>query len=215
VHGPSHWVPSNAVGIDDRIHFAWFLVRSCHPLLYSVKEWSTIIPQEHTTMSSTETLADLIELAIQLENATEALYRGLGAKFAHHPELEKFWQRYAAEELGHARWLERLRRDSSAEQLSAPADPMMLKMAQKMLQFSVDSALAKIKNLDEAYELAVDVENSETNAIFTFLITNYYADKDTVAFLRNQIKDHINNLTDELPAPFKDRALRQATPASG
>jgi rubrerythrin len=163
-------------------------------------------------MSSTETLAQLIELAIQVEKSAEALYRGIAAKFAHHPELEKFWLRYAAEELGHARWLEHLRKTSSAEQLSMPADPVMLKAAQRMLQFSVDNALAKIKNFEDAYELAVELENSETNAIFEFLIANYYADQDAVAFLRNQIKSHITNLTDELPAQVKDRALREITP---
>ena len=162
-------------------------------------------------MSDTETLAQLIELAIQLEKSAEALYRGIAAKFTHHPELEKFWMRHAAEELGHARWLERLRKTSSAEQLALPADPEMLKTAQKMLQFSVDNALGNIKTFEDAYELAVDLENSETNAIFEFLITNYYADQDAVAFLRKQIKSHVASITDELPTEVKDRVQREAT----
>ncbi len=165
-------------------------------------------------MSDTETLAQLIELAIQLEKSAEALYRGIAAKFTHHPELEKYWLHSAAEELGHARWLERLRRISSAEQLASPADPVMLKTAQKMLQFSVDNALANIKNFEDAYELAVDLENSETNAIFEFLITNYYADQDAVAFLRDQIRHHVASITDELPAEVKDRVLRQSIEVS-
>jgi rubrerythrin len=164
----------------------------------------------NTEMSNTETLAQLIELAIQLEKSAEALYRGIAAKFTHHPDLEKFWLRYAAEELGHARWLERLRKTSSAEQLASPADPEMLRMAQKLLQFSVDNALEKLQNFEDAYELAVDLENSETNAIFEFLITNYYADQDAVAFLRNQMRSHITHLTDDLPAEVKDRVLRQS-----
>jgi hypothetical protein len=80
-----------------------------------------------------------------------------------------------------------------------------------MLQFSVDNALGKINNFEDAYQLAVDLENSETNAIFEFLITNYYADQEVVAFLRDQIEHHIASITNELPAEVKNRALREST----
>lgn len=164
-------------------------------------------------MSNKAMVADLFELAIAAEKAMEELYRGLEAKFAHHQEVADFWGKYAAEEARHARWLERLRDTSSPEQLSAPADPFMLKDARKILQFSIENRLKKIKNLEDAYQLVNELENSETNAIFEFLITNFSSDKETQSFLRSQLRDHIANLTIEFPTQFKGTARRQAVKA--
>lgn len=105
-------------------------------------------------MSDKSTIAKLLELAISVEKAAEELYRGLEVKFAHHQEVADFWRRYAVEEAGHARWLERLRDTLSPEQLSAPADPLVLKEARKVLQFSIENALRgyrKTRNLLSQY----------------------------------------------------------------
>ncbi len=160
-------------------------------------------------MSDASTVANLIDLAIRLENASETLYRGMEAKFANHPDLAAFWHRYAAEEIGHARWLERLRKESGAEQLAMNTDPLMLQAALKLSEFSVDHALKRIQNLDDAYELASELENSETNAIFEFLFMNYYTDANTVTFLRSQLREHVTRLADSLPAAYRSREARQ------
>ncbi len=164
-------------------------------------------------MSNQSTLAELMQLAIQLEQSAEALYHGMAAKFAHYPEVAAFWERYAAEELGHARWLERLQRTTSPEKLALPADPLMLQTAQRLQQFSVETALGKIKNLEDALQLAIELENSETNAIFEFLIVNCSTDKGVVGFLRNQLKNHITNLTEALPTQYKGKMQRLAAQA--
>jgi hypothetical protein len=165
---------------------------------------------QEDTMSNQSTLADLIQLAIQLEESAEMLYRGMATRFAHHPEVAAFWERYAAEEVGHARWLERLRRTTSPEQLAMPADPLMLQTARRLQQFSVEMALGRIRNLEDALQLAIELENSETNAIFEFLIVNYSTDRGVVGFLRNQLKNHIVNLTETLPTPYKGKMQRLA-----
>jgi rubrerythrin len=151
-------------------------------------------------------------LAISAEKATEELYRRLEAKFAHHQEVADFWGKYAAEEARHAQWLERLRDRSSPEQLSAPADPLMLKDARKILQFSIEDALEKIENLEDAYQLMTELENSETNAIFEFLIANFSSDERTLSFLRSQLEDHLARLT-EFPTQFRGTARRQVIKA--
>ncbi len=46
-------------------------------------------------MSDKATIAELFELAIGAEKIAETLYRGLEAKFAHHPEIADFWCFYA------------------------------------------------------------------------------------------------------------------------
>ena len=131
-------------------------------------------------MPNKATVSELFELAIAAEKAAEELYRRLEKKFAHHQEVADFWRKYAAEEVGHAHWLERLRDALNPDQLSAPADPFVLKDAHKVLQFSVENRLNDIKNLEDAYQLVNELENSETNAIFEFLITNFSSDEETV-----------------------------------
>jgi len=164
-------------------------------------------------MSNKATVTELFELAIVVEKAAEELYRGLEVKFAHHQEVADFWERYAAEEAGHAQWLKRLRDTSSPEQLSAPADPLILKDARRILQFSVESSLNNIKNLEDAYQLVNELENSETNAIFEFLIANFSSDEETQSFLRSQLRDHITKLTTEFPTQFKSAERRWAIEA--
>lgn len=160
-------------------------------------------------MPNEATVAELFDLAIAAEKAAEALYRGLEAKFAHHQEVADFWGKYAAEEAGHAKWLERLRDTSGPGQLSALADPHILKDARKVLQFSVENRLREIKNLEDAYQLAHELESSETNAIFEFLITNFASDEETQSFLRSQLKEHIAMLTVGFPTQFQSAVRRR------
>jgi rubrerythrin len=158
-------------------------------------------------MPNKATLAQLLDLAIAAERAAEALYRGLEAKFSHYDEITAFWRRYASEEVMHAEWLERLQESLTSKQLAAQADPFILKSANRALQASVDKRLKKVKNLEDAYQLVHELENSETNAVFDFLITNFSEDKKTQTFLRSQLQDHIGKLTTGFPVPLD--ALRR------
>ena len=161
-------------------------------------------------MSNQESVAELFELAIAAEEAAEALYRGFGAKFAHHQDVATFWRKYADEEIGHIRWLDGVRDKSSLEQLSAPADLSVLKDAREFLRFSPQHALEGVTNLEDAYQLANELENSEINVVFEFIITNFSADESAGSFLRSQLKDHIARLMTEFPARFSHAASRQA-----
>jgi rubrerythrin len=164
-------------------------------------------------MSKEATVDKLFESAIAAEKAAEALYRGLEAKFAHHQEAADFWKQYAAEEVGHARWLERLRGRLSAEQLAAPADPDVLQQAHRAIQFSVEHALKGVKDLEDAYQLANELENAETNAIFEFLITSFPRDEQTAPFLRAQLKSHVGKIMIEFPTQFHSVGMRRAIKA--
>lgn len=166
-------------------------------------------------MSNKSTVAGLLELAITAEKAAEELYHGLEAKFAHHEDVAAFWREYAGEEAMHAEWLERLRDSLAPERLSAPADPGVLEEANRALQVSVERMLQDVHNLEDAYQLVNDLENSETNAVFDFLITNFAEDKKTQAFLRSQLKDHIGKLAIDFPVQFKLASVRKQIEAKG
>jgi rubrerythrin len=160
-------------------------------------------------MTNKATVAKLFELAIAAERAGEALYRGLEKKFAHQQQAADFWGGYAQEEAGHARWLERLQGRLSAEQLSAPADPAILQAVYQALQFSVEQELKSVRNLEDAYQLASEVENAETNAVFEFLITTFPTDEQTAPFLRAQLSGHVGKIMIEFPTQFGPQARRE------
>ena len=165
-------------------------------------------------MTDQVTNGGLFELAIAAEEAAEELYRRLEAGFAHHEDAAAFWRLYAAEEAAHAHWLVRIRDILSPEQLAAPADPQILMSARKALDFSVDSALKGSENLEEAYQLVSEIENSETNAVFEFLIGGFSTIPEVQSFLRAQLRDHIGRIMVEFPERFGDIGARRAIRAA-
>jgi rubrerythrin len=161
-------------------------------------------------MPTTEvTVDELFEKAIAAEHLAKRLYLRLVDMFAHEPEIAEFWQRYADEELGHAKWLARLRERLPSDVLSAPADPETMAAAERAQRFSVDHLVKDVQNLEEAYQLVNELESSETNAVFEFLITNFASDNETREFLRAQLQDHVSRLMFDFPEEFKSAALRE------
>jgi rubrerythrin len=161
-----------------------------------------------------ETIAKLFNMAITAECQAETLYQRLMEMFAPYPDVVAFWQKYAAEEAGHARWLTNLRDHLTPEQLAAPADADMLKMANRVLGLSMEELLAKVQNMDDAYQLVNELENSETNAVCEFLIDHFATDEKAQAFLRSQLKGHVTRLMTDLPVQFRGKSNRQSIQVS-
>ncbi|HOT90700.1 MAG TPA: hypothetical protein PLJ78_03800 [Anaerolineae bacterium] len=159
------------------------------------------------------TVNDLFDLAIAAEETAAAFYRGLVKKFAHENEIANFWQRYVLDEVEHGLWLERLRSNLSPQQLAEPADPVMLDNARRASSVSVDKFLADIHNLEEAYEVVNDLENSETNAVFEFLISNFPYNREVLMFLRTQLAEHTSRVVNDFPHRFRDPGVRRLVAA--
>lgn len=161
--------------------------------------------------NNADTVGKLFEHAIELEKATETLYRHLGRMFSHLPEVEAFWRHYADEERGHASYLERIRKGVAVDRLSRRADDSMLEKVRQCLAKASESRIEGIQNLEDAFELATELENSETNAIFEFMIVNFSTDElaRSHQFLRTQLSTHIAELENEFPNPYKSRIARQ------
>jgi hypothetical protein len=164
-------------------------------------------------MPHTHTLGELIDLAIALEHANESFYRGLAALFPHEPDAAAFWNKYADEEAGHARWVEKLRGSQSKLKLDKHVDVSLVRAAQRLLRTSPADLLKQVATLEDAYQLAVEFENSETNTIFDFLISDYALTDQSGEFLRAQLKSHISRLNDDFPARFRSQITRSAVTA--
>ncbi|MGC9356989.1 MAG: ferritin family protein [Anaerolineae bacterium] len=160
-------------------------------------------------MKKDKTVAQLFELAIHAEYLFEEMYEGLARKFGHYPEVADFWTVMSREERGHAHALKQIRDDLEAAQLQAPADPEVFAQAQAAQQIVVEDTLARITNLQQAYEIVSAYENGETNAVFEFLITRFSVEPGVSEFLRKQLGEHLMHLMRDFPEPFTTTARRR------
>ncbi len=161
-------------------------------------------------MAQGTTVADLFALAIAAETSAAEFYRGLAVKFTRYSDVTEFWQRYMTDEIEHARWLARLQSNLSVEQLAARADLSMLENARRAANVSVETLLDEVHTLADAYELVNDLENSETNAVFEFLISSFPTDPEVSSFLRAQLSEHVDRLVTVFPERFRDPGARLA-----
>ncbi len=161
-------------------------------------------------MSNQVTVDELFDLSIKAEKNAEEVYRALQVKFAPQSDVERFWRNYAQAEAGHARWLERIRGTLNPEQLAAPADEQVVASARRLLAFPVERALQEIRTLEDAYQLANEIESGETNVVFEFLIVHFASDAQAQALIRSQLREHIAKLSTGFPARFKSSASRTA-----
>jgi rubrerythrin len=163
-------------------------------------------------LEKVETVDNLFGYAITLEKAAETLYKQLQKMFAEYPEVASFWKLYADEESGHAEYLTRIRAQVDTSRLSEQADDSMLKKVLHCLEQASPKRLKSVKTLEDAYQLAVELENSETNAIFEFMITNFSTSELANAhkFLRTQLSIHVARLENDFPNPYKSRVSRQS-----
>ena len=164
-------------------------------------------------MSNQATVDELFDLAIKAEKNAEEMYRRLQAKFAPHPDVVRFWRNYAAAEAGHALWLERIREVLNPEQLAAPADTETVVGAQRLLKFPAAKALQEVKTLEDAYQLANEMESGETNVVFDFLITHFASDAQAQSMMRSQLRDHVAKISTGFPARFRSSASRLSVQA--
>lgn len=156
-----------------------------------------------TIVSST--LESALQKAIQLERMTEELYRQFARIFNHHPEICQFWKDYASEEKGHAEYLEKLNAGLPEPRRKEPVDSELDRKLNHCLQKMRGISLADIRTLREAYQLAIEIENSETNSIFEFFVLHLSHDHSTshIDFLRNQLNDHLKRLELGFPEAYR------------
>jgi hypothetical protein len=153
-------------------------------------------------MKESRSVSYLFDTAIEAERVAEQLYHTLSRKFAPHPNLVRFWKGMATDEVTHARALESIRAELPEETLQARADPEILAKARHALRTDLDRSLPHVTNLEEAYQLVSDLEHSETNAIFEFLVLEFSNDIRLGNFLRSQLRNHVMRLVVDFTEEF-------------
>ena len=157
---------------------------------------------------SDKTMERLLDAAIEIECKAAGIYQALSEQFAQIPGLSAFWQSLNQDETEHAAILKDTRMLLSQAQLSMqPSDKMWEDMVaiQRMMD---QDPLAAVQTLDDAYELAHEMESSETNAIFRFLAAECIPSGVRKELVYAVLERHLKKLAD-FTGNFGDREWRQ------
>lgn len=162
------------------------------------------------------TLGELLVQAIDLERQTEAIYQNFARLFSHEPDVAAFWQRYAHDEDGHALILLGLQARLRPERLAEVLDEEILANVQGLKTLLDAARKENVETLDDAYRLAVKIEQSEINAIYRFLLD--YASKEELGgfrkFLLSQLDYHIEYIDLAFPSRYRNPAARRELTAN-
>lgn len=140
------------------------------------------------------TLGQLFERAIQIENQAGSIYREMEKRFSHHPVSAALWKVMAADEDVHARILRQIYEGASPERLSQPSPPEAWVSISDIYKLVNQDSLDSVETLQDAYELAHQLEHSEVNAIFEFLSLEVVPNAIERDFVRSHIVRHQGRL---------------------
>jgi len=122
--------------------------------------------------SEADTIEKLFAFSIEIELRAAAIYLNFAKWFPMIPGLANFWLGMQEDELGHARALEDIRGALPAEVLQDVAPAEMLQNVQSIQKLMSKDLMSGVHNLDDASELAHELEFSEVNVLFNFLTSD-------------------------------------------
>ena len=144
-------------------------------------------------------LKRLLEKARELEKIQAMLYKGLADKFPSLGEISQFWSGMAEDEKGHYERIVKMYDELKTEQLSAEIDSNLYDFVCKGLNELKPSLLNRIADLHDAFELAHEVENYETQAVFKFVHVRFRNDPHELDVCKSMLA-HLDKLSS-----FSDR----------
>jgi rubrerythrin len=145
-------------------------------------------------MGDGDTIETEFQIAIECENLAAAVYREFKEKFAHVPEIEEFWNDMIEDEKKHARYLEEIFNSLTSDQLSGKADPDLLRELRAILELKLEDVTGPVETLDEAYEVANKLENSEVNTAFRLLMNGFISAETRKKAIMNTLEIHLGRL---------------------
>jgi len=159
-------------------------------------------------MNSTDTVKDLLQLAISAEKRAQAFYAELAKMFRNAPDVSATWQEMMNDEALHESKLNYTLMRLSEEELGAPAPEVLQELRRTLPGNSLEDKLRSIRNLDDAYEIAYWLEHIEINTAFELILSRYMKSEERIDFIRDLIDEHLGRLH-----RFGDMEWRQNIPA--
>ncbi len=151
---------------------------------------------------------EIFQSAIEIEKKAGKIYERFAELFSNFPKTVGFWKGMNQDELDHAKWLSEIKESLSEEELSSYPDYDFILKVHSIKKSLEEYSKKKIENLDDAYELANDIESSEINNLFRLLAHKFISSEEKRRFILSEINEHQLKIMD-FPKNFGDRILRE------
>ncbi len=137
-------------------------------------------------------LGELLKHAMELEKVQAKIYEGLAKKFSFSKEISEFWSGMAEDEKGHYEHIKETYNQLGLDHLSKEVGNDLSSLVCKGLSELRLACLDNVFDLDDACELAHDVENYEAVAVLKFVHPMLKHDRVEIS---NIILAHLDKLS--------------------
>ena len=157
-------------------------------------------------------IGDIIELAIQIEQNAEAVYRNALKKISD-PKLVSILQWLADEEVEHAKWFRQLKKTANTTVKDSTVKAMGKSILSDVLgsqSFSLKEAdFSEMRQLVDLISLAVEFEKEKV--IFYKMLRPFIEDRATLDFLENIIVEETHHIRELGTLMNRNAAERKIT----
>jgi rubrerythrin len=142
------------------------------------------------------TVGEILESAIKIEKRVADLYAIFKKRFSYVPGMSDFWGDLRRDEISHMGELRVVYESMPAEKLGVLESRAISLSVHRAVISVEDVCLCRIQTLDDAYEIARNLEFSEINAIFEYLTMSFAAPSSPRDLITYQIDEHQQKLVD-------------------
>lgn len=151
---------------------------------------------ESINAAEAPTLFSHFKLAMNNESQAATLYVKFKEMFKTDLEATTFWDVMNKDELRHLALLKEIFASLASDILKQPTDAVTFQQAVKAQKDLDQVNLNNITNLDQAFELAHDLEFSEINIVFIYLVSCYHYSEEKLDMIIEEIDSHQVKLMD-------------------
>lgn len=143
---------------------------------------------------SEKTLQVLFEFAIKWETIAHDLFADFANLFSHEPKVSIFWIELSKDESGHIGVLKDILNKIPTKKRLMKVSNEHWNSVRQVEELIKEASERKILTLDDAYELAHQLETSEVNALFKMLVIDCLPDEEGHKFIVSEVTEHIEKL---------------------
>jgi rubrerythrin len=149
---------------------------------------------ESDSLDFEKTVGYVLQEAAKAEWQFRRLYLKFSEMFSHISQVSTFWGELAQDEEEHARVLQKIQEHLTNKQLAKAAKPELLANIEKVPVILRNISLDSIDTLDDAYEVAHEMEFSEVNSVFKVLASEFVSNKTRMEATISQLVYHQGKL---------------------
>ena len=145
-------------------------------------------------MKEKHNIKTLFDLAILAEQEVQSLYNFFANKFSDNEKASQFWALMALDEYQHIGLLYKISKSIDKNELNKPIVSSLVNDAENNIKKIQNINKSEIITVYDAYLITHEVENSELNVVFMFILGNWVKDEQQYDFAYNELVKHLERL---------------------